>query len=698
MAAIASRGAEPAAPRSPSCGPTLADRRPRARRRSTQRFPTRARSRARSCPASRRRRPTIDAVVPVDRAGDAARRPERARRLVAQLAPGDAATSPRSIDASLRRCCPQADLASQVRDARRAADRRREDLRRPVHDRRRELQGVLVHDGRPRRRGPELRRQRHVRALPGRRRRPDRCRSAVPAATSDKLFGNAVATPLGTRPAYPGKKPAVQARRACYKNTLPNLNGAPTGPLGRGSDAVKRAIRKHARDFVAIVGLVLVALLVGGYILAHQRFYLPGVGAARRLGLRRLQGEFSTAQAVTPGQGQTVQIAGVDVGEITNVELKDGRAVVGDEDPAQVHADLPRRDRAAAPEDRPQRHGRRARPRHPARGRGARTGFTIPVTQTLPNVNLDEILSALDADTRDYLRSCSAAPARASAATARTCRHAQALRADGALPGADQRAAGASASATSALDPQLQAAGAGARRQGRRARRARRLLQPRLPAFADQDAQPARDAAAAARRARTRPTARSTRSTSSATCSGRRSAPCCPAPARSGRRCSRRARSCARRRRSSRTSCGRSRATALPGGQGAAPGRRATSRSSRRTWRARSRSSTACSTSWPTTRRARRRATSSGRVGQPRRRHALRTQDAHGPIRRGLVLASCSSLRVLEQLRTARARCSARSASCSTRPRRAQSAGRPRAARPWPRTRPASAGGEGRSR
>ena len=41
----------------------------------------------------------------------------------------------------------------------------------------------------------------------------------------------------------------------------------------------------------------------------------------------------------------------------------------------------------------------RARPR-PGR---LPEGGTIPVSQTLPDVNLDEILAALDADTRDYL-------------------------------------------------------------------------------------------------------------------------------------------------------------------------------------------------------------------------------------------------------------------------------------------------------
>src|SRR5205807_7112348 len=33
----------------------------------------------------------------------------------------------------------------------------------------------------------------------------------------------------------------------------------------------------------------------------------------------------------------------------------------------------------------------------------AKPGFTIPVSNTLPDVNLDEIFSSLDADTRAYL-------------------------------------------------------------------------------------------------------------------------------------------------------------------------------------------------------------------------------------------------------------------------------------------------------
>ena len=41
-------------------------------------------------------------------------------------------------------------------------------------------------------------------------------------------------------------------------------------------------------------------------------------------------------------------------------------------------------------------------PGHPSAGR-LKDGGVIPVSQTLPDVNLDEILAALDTDTRDYL-------------------------------------------------------------------------------------------------------------------------------------------------------------------------------------------------------------------------------------------------------------------------------------------------------
>ena len=104
--------------------------------------------------------------------------------------------------------------------------------------------------------------------------------------------------------------------------------------------------------------------------------------------------EFSTAQAVTPGQGQTVRVSGVRVGDITKVDLKDGHAVVTmDLDPEYkdlVHTDATR---AAAAQDRAQGHVHRARPGHRPRAAGQARAGPLPVSNTLPDVNPDEILA-----------------------------------------------------------------------------------------------------------------------------------------------------------------------------------------------------------------------------------------------------------------------------------------------------------------
>jgi len=168
---------------------------------------------------------------------------------------------------------------------------------------------------------------------------------------------------------------------------------------------MKLAIRKHLRDFVAIIALVVVAAIVGGYILAYQRIYFPGwvpiVGRDDFI----LKGEFETAQAVTPGQGQTVDIAGVQVGEISNVELKDGRALVTmriNERYAEIYpnATMLLRPKTGLKDmvvelDPGSREGSRG---------PVEEGHTIPVSQTLPDVNLDELLAVLDGDTRAYLQ------------------------------------------------------------------------------------------------------------------------------------------------------------------------------------------------------------------------------------------------------------------------------------------------------
>ncbi len=165
---------------------------------------------------------------------------------------------------------------------------------------------------------------------------------------------------------------------------------------------MKTAVRKHLLDFVAIIGLFVISLGVAGVILTNQRLTLPGWVPLVGKDFFVVKAELSTAQAVTPGQGQTVNIAGVNVGEISKVALQDGKAVLTlrmEPRYGRVYKDAtvllrPKtglKDMVAELE-----------PGHPRAGR-LKDGGTIPVSQTLPDVNLDEILAALDSDSRDYL-------------------------------------------------------------------------------------------------------------------------------------------------------------------------------------------------------------------------------------------------------------------------------------------------------
>ena len=163
---------------------------------------------------------------------------------------------------------------------------------------------------------------------------------------------------------------------------------------------MKRAIKDHSGDFIAMLALGVIASVVALYVLNNQRMRFPIIEPVPF----ELKAEMSTAQAVTPGQGQTVRVAGVRVGDIAKSELRNGRAIVTlhlDEE----FQDLVRTNAKALL--RPKTGlkdmfleldpGTKEAPL-------AKEGFTIPVANTLPDVNPDEFLQGLDADTRDYVR------------------------------------------------------------------------------------------------------------------------------------------------------------------------------------------------------------------------------------------------------------------------------------------------------
>lgn len=164
------------------------------------------------------------------------------------------------------------------------------------------------------------------------------------------------------------------------------------------------AIRKHMRDFAAIVALVLIAAFVGLYVLAHQRTTLPSWVPLFGKQVFTLKGEFSTAQAITPGQGQTVDIAGVQVGQITNVDLVNGRAIVTMQlDTKYAHRVYPNATMLLRPKTGLKDMVVELNPGTAAGGPPVKDGYIVPVSNTLPDVNLDEILAVLDGDTRTYL-------------------------------------------------------------------------------------------------------------------------------------------------------------------------------------------------------------------------------------------------------------------------------------------------------
>ncbi|HUE26475.1 MAG TPA: MlaD family protein [Solirubrobacteraceae bacterium] len=164
---------------------------------------------------------------------------------------------------------------------------------------------------------------------------------------------------------------------------------------------MKRAISIHRRDFIAILALIVIAIVVTGYIFAHQPAF-TGVFGLFGKNYYTVKADFASASAVTSGQGQTVDIAGVEVGQIGGVSLQNGHAVVTMNifkkyAPIYWNATV------------------LLRPRTPlkdmyleldpgTRGSGqVPSGATLPVGATNPDIDFSEILSALDSDTRSYL-------------------------------------------------------------------------------------------------------------------------------------------------------------------------------------------------------------------------------------------------------------------------------------------------------
>ena len=164
-----------------------------------------------------------------------------------------------------------------------------------------------------------------------------------------------------------------------------------------------RAIRKHATDFIAVIVLIVIAIGVSGFIIYNQdaRPAIPLLEPTPK----KLNFEFSDAQAVTPGQGQSVRVAGVQVGKITEVHPKNGVAVVTTQiEPKwwdKIHV---KTDATALLRPRTGLKDMFIELDPGGKGQPVPDNGTIPVQNTAPDIDPDEVLSAFDTDTRSYLQ------------------------------------------------------------------------------------------------------------------------------------------------------------------------------------------------------------------------------------------------------------------------------------------------------
>jgi phospholipid/cholesterol/gamma-HCH transport system substrate-binding protein len=162
-----------------------------------------------------------------------------------------------------------------------------------------------------------------------------------------------------------------------------------------------RGVRKQLPNMIWLGAMISIGLIVGAYLLAHQRVAWPGWVPGLGKDYFNVDAEFAGAAGVLPGQGNAVTIAGVKVGEISGEKVQDGQAVLKlrlDAKYGHVHPDatLLLRPKTALKD-------MVAELDPGTKGAELHDGDTLGVGSTQPDVNLDEILAGLDVDTRAAL-------------------------------------------------------------------------------------------------------------------------------------------------------------------------------------------------------------------------------------------------------------------------------------------------------
>ncbi|HEU5142663.1 MAG TPA: MlaD family protein [Solirubrobacterales bacterium] len=164
-----------------------------------------------------------------------------------------------------------------------------------------------------------------------------------------------------------------------------------------------RQTRGRGRDTIAIFVLAVIAIVMTLWIFTQQKAALPAWAPLVGEDFVGLSADFTSAQAVTPGQGQAVVIAGVRVGKVSSVDVEEGHAVVGlDVEPKYL--DLIRRDATLLLRPKTNLNDMVVEIDPGTASEPVEEGHHFPLSRTEPNVNFEAFLSILDEDTRRYLQ------------------------------------------------------------------------------------------------------------------------------------------------------------------------------------------------------------------------------------------------------------------------------------------------------
>jgi len=165
---------------------------------------------------------------------------------------------------------------------------------------------------------------------------------------------------------------------------------------------MKRAIKTHFKDFIAIALLIVLALAVLLVILSNQKAALPSWVPGLGQEFYSINAEFETAQAITPGQGQAAVIAGINVGKVGAATLEDGVATIR-LDIQPEYKKLLHQDAEFLLRPKTGLNDMVVEIDPGTTGPPPEEGDTLPLSQGLSNVQLDQFFASLDKDTQDYL-------------------------------------------------------------------------------------------------------------------------------------------------------------------------------------------------------------------------------------------------------------------------------------------------------